>query len=68
MNREYNRYGGVSKMYTCPVCKSKFMVPFQTRGGGRNKWVYISYKARKKIYFCSYHCKNEAEHIAKGEV
>lgn len=49
-------YGGVSKIYTCAVCKKNFLVPFQTRGGGHTQWVYVRKRNRKRIYCCSYKC------------
>lgn len=50
------RYGGVSKMYRCPVCRRLFLIPFQSKGGGRTHWVYQRQSGRRKIYYCSYHC------------
>lgn len=51
------RYGGISKEYTCPQCGRHFLVPFQTRGGGKTQWVFKLYgEERKTQYFCSYHC------------
>lgn len=55
------KYGGVSKLYLCPICHKSFLVPFQTKGGGKTHWVYCLYKERRKIYLCSYHCFLEAK-------
>uniref|UniRef100_UPI00405766F2 hypothetical protein n=1 Tax=Acetatifactor sp. TaxID=1872090 RepID=UPI00405766F2 len=57
------RYGGVSKMYRCPVCDKDFFVPFQTKGGGRTNWVYKRRKKKKSIYYCSYHCYMTKEEV-----
>ncbi len=51
------RYGGISKAYICPHCRNLFLVPFQTKGGGKTHWVY----KRHKVYYCSYHCYRESE-------
>ena len=54
--KEYARFGGVSKSYICPACSKLFLVPYQSKGGGRMQWVYRRKKAGKIEYFCSYHC------------
>lgn len=59
--QKYSKYGGVSKTYICPRCGKEFLVPFQTRGGGKTTWVYQRHCKRKKIYYCSYHCFADTE-------
>lgn len=56
-------YGGISKKYICPQCGRQFLVPFQTRGGGKTQWAYCVRKKRKKTFLCSYKCLN----LAKSE-
>lgn len=63
---ETMRYGGVSKFYRCPVCKKNFLIPFQTKGGGKTHWVYKVRRNRKLIYMCSYRCFHQiTEGVAK---
>ena len=62
------KYGGISKAYTCPVCKRYFLVPYQTKGGGHTKWVYklTDRTNRKLLYYCSYHCFDKAKKENEG--
>lgn len=53
--------GGVSRTCICALCKTSFLMPFQTRGGGKTEWVYTRKKGRKKIYYCSYKCFTAAK-------
>lgn len=55
------QFGGISKEYVCPQCGRRFLVPYQTRGGGKTQWVFkLRGEARRTQYFCSYHCYAEA--------
>ena len=65
--KKYARFGGVSKSYICPVCEKLFLVPFQSKGGGKTQWVYKRKKAGKIEYICSYHCfKTEGVKVNDG--
>jgi len=57
--KQYARYGGISKSYICPQCGKLFLVPYQSKGGGRTQWVYRIRHAGVTSYFCSYHCYME---------
>lgn len=63
----YPRYGGVSKLYTCPGCGKYFFVPFATRGGGRNRYVFKKRINNCMIYTCSYSCYHSL-FDKKGEI
>ncbi len=52
----YPRFGGVSKLYICPCCKKYFFVPFSSKGGGRNEYVFKKRVKNQMIYVCSYTC------------
>lgn len=65
--KTYARYGGISKSYVCPVCGTLFLVPYQSKGGGRMQWVYRKRYKGKMAYFCSYHCfKNREVKVNDG--
>ncbi len=57
------RFGGVSKTYCCPHCEKNFLVPFQTKGGGKTQWTYRRRKNKKTEYYCSYHCYKATEEV-----
>lgn len=52
----YPRCGGVSKLYICPCCGNYFFVPFATRSGGRNEYVFKRRVKNQMVYACSYSC------------
>lgn len=56
-----DRFGGVSKTYICPHCGKLFMVPYQSKGGGKTQWVYRRKQDKRQTYYCSYHCLRESE-------
>lgn len=64
--KTYARYGGVSKTYTCPVCGKQFLVPYQSKGGGRMQWVFRRRHKGKTDYYCSYHCY-KAEEVNRND-
>lgn len=53
------KYIGISKRYLCPCCRRTFLVPYQSRGGGRTEWVYRMRIKNKRVYLCSYRCFQE---------
>lgn len=54
-------YGGISKSYICPQCGKSFLVPYQSKGGGKTEWAYSRHNKKKKQYFCSYSCIRQAQ-------
>ena len=61
--KEFKRYGGISKLYYCPICDQTFLVPFQSKGGGRTQWVYKRRRNKRMTYYCSYHCYKVSEEV-----